>query len=55
MFWYFGIVAPRPEMEPTPPALEHEVLTTGSLGKSFNKAFKNYILKIDYMTEIDLI
>ena len=39
MFWFFGheacgILAPRPGIEPTPPALEGEVLTTGPLGKS---------------------
>ena len=39
MFWFFGletcgILAPRPEIEPAPPALEGEVLTTGLPGKS---------------------
>ena len=39
MFWFFGpkacgILAPQPGMEPTPPALEGEVLTTGPPGKS---------------------
>ena len=39
MFWFFGreaygILAPRPGMEPSPPALEGEVLTTGPQGKS---------------------
>ena len=39
MFWFFGqeacgILAPRPRIEPTPPALEGEVLTTGPPGKS---------------------
>ena len=29
-----GILAPRPGIEPAPPALEGEVLTTGPLGKS---------------------
>ena len=29
-----GIRVPRPGMEPAPPALEGEVLTTGSPGKS---------------------
>ena len=34
MFWFFGpeacgIPAPRPGIEPVPPALEGEVLTTG--------------------------
>ena len=39
MFWCFGheacgILAPQPGIEPTPPALEGEVLTTGPSGKS---------------------
>ena len=39
LFWFFvhtacGILAPRPGMEPAPPALEDEVLTTGLPGKS---------------------
>ena len=39
MFWFFGreacgILAPQPGVEPTPPALEGEVLTTGPPGKS---------------------
>ena len=39
MFWFFGreacgILAPQPAIEPTPPALEGEVLTTGLPGKS---------------------
>ena len=29
-----GILAPQPEIEPAPPALEGEVLTTGPPGKS---------------------
>ena len=29
-----GILAPQPGIEPTPPALEGEVLTTGPGGKS---------------------
>ena len=38
-FWFSGgqacgILAPRPGVEPTPPALEGEVLTTGLLRKS---------------------
>ena len=37
MFWFFGceacgISAPQPGMEPTPPALEVKVLTTGPPG-----------------------
>ena len=39
MFHFFGheaseILDPRPGIEPTPPALEGKVLTTGSPGKS---------------------
>ena len=39
MFWFFGrkacgILAPRPGIEPAPPALEGKVLTTGPPGKS---------------------
>ena len=39
MFWFFGreacgILAPRPRIEPAPPALEGEVCTTGPPGKS---------------------
>ena len=39
MFWFFGheacgILAPRPEIEPTSPALEGAVLITGQPGKS---------------------
>ena len=41
MFWIFGreacgILAPEPGMEPTPSALEGEVLTSGPPGKSCN-------------------
>ena len=40
-FWIFGheacgILAPRPGIEPAPPALEGEVLTTGPPGKSLS-------------------
>ena len=39
MFWFFGpevcrILAPQPGLEPIPPELEGEVLTTGPSGKS---------------------
>ena len=39
MFWLFsqevwGILAPQPETEPSPPALEGKVLATGLPGKS---------------------
>ena len=41
MLWYFGhqayrILAPQPGIEPTPPALEGEVLTTGPPGQSLH-------------------
>ena len=44
MFWVFGheacgISAPRPGIEPIPPALEGEVLTTGPPGKSQESVF----------------
>ena len=39
MFWFFdreayGILVPQPGIEPAPPALEGEVLTTSMPGKS---------------------
>ena len=39
MFWFFGhkacgILDPRPGIQPTPPALEGKVSTTGTPGKS---------------------
>ena len=40
MFWFFGpkascgVLAPQPGIEPEPPALEGEVLTTGPPEKS---------------------
>ena len=45
MFWLFGpeacgILACRPGIEPAPPALEGEVLTTGPPGKSLVSTFK---------------
>ena len=44
MLWYFGhqayrILAPQLGIEPTPPALEGEVLITGPPGKSLHMAF----------------
>ena len=47
MFWFFGckacgILAPRPGIKPSPPALEGEVLTTGPPGKSL---FSNICLE----------
>ena len=44
MFSFFGhkargILAPQPRIEPAPPALESEVLTTGPPGKSQRLGF----------------
>ena len=44
IIWFFGreacgIPTPRPGIEPAPPALEGEVLTTGPPGKSRNFFF----------------
>ena len=44
MFWFFGheacgVLVPQPGIEPTPPALEGKVLTTGLPGKSL-ESFK---------------
>ena len=46
MFWIFGceacgILAPQPGIEPTLPALEGEVLTTGPPGKSLRSILKH--------------
>ena len=46
MFWFFGpeaygILAPQPGIEPAPPALEGEVLTTGPPGKSLRVFIMN--------------
>ena len=43
MFWFFGreaggILAPWPGIEPEPPVLEGEVLTTGPPGKSWGSS-----------------
>ena len=56
MFWFFGregcgILAPRQGIEPIPPALKGEVLTTGPPGKSLSpsvltQALVNYLLPI---------
>ena len=49
MFWYSvrkvcGILAPWPGIEPTPIALEGEILTTGAPGKSLDIFLKQLIL-----------
>ena len=38
-----GILAPRPGIEPTPPALEGEVLITGSAGKSLAFSLTHFL------------
>ena len=48
MIWFFGheacgILAPRPGIEPAPPALEGEVLTTGPPGKSLVICFSLFL------------
>ena len=54
MFCFFGreargILAPQPGIEPAPPALEVEVLTTGPPGKSLLQLFLNlkFLLKTE--------
>ena len=47
MSWFlghraYGILAPRPGIEPAPPALEGEVLTTGPAGKSLKSPLKGH-------------
>ena len=49
MFWFFGceacgILGLRPGIEPTPPALEGTVLTTGPPGKSLGVVFVVFFL-----------
>ena len=49
MFWFFGfkacgILAPRPEIEPTLCALEGKVLTTGPPKKSFLHFLKDMVI-----------
>ena len=46
MFWFFGheacgILAPGPEIEPAPPAVEGEVLTTGPPEKGHLQFFSS--------------
>ena len=46
MFWFFGhevcgILSPQPGLEPMPPALEGEVLTTGPPGRSLDNPFEH--------------
>ena len=43
-----GILAPRPGMEAGPPALEGEVLTTGSPGKSLYQAYRDFKYKVKH-------
>ena len=53
MLWFFffvreacGILAPPQEIKPVPPALEGEVVTTGSPGKSLNIPDHSLIRKV---------
>ena len=39
-----GILAPRPGIEPVPPAMEGEVLTTGSPGMSLRDSLNSVVL-----------
>ena len=49
MFWFlghkaYGFLAPRLGIEPAPPALEGEVLTTGLSGESLYLPFRAFVL-----------
>ena len=60
MFWVFGleacgILAPRPGIEPSPPALEGEVLTTGPPGKSLYWVSLVVFLEIKKVIEYQVI
>ena len=62
MFWFFGpeacgILAPRPGIEPTPPALDSEVLTTGLPGKSLSAHFLIglFILMLSCMSSLNIL
>ena len=60
MFWVFGleacgILAPRPGIEPSPPALEGEVLTTVPPGKSLYWVSLVVFLEIKKVIEYQVI
>ena len=43
----YGILSPQPGIRPVPPALEGDVLTTGSPGKSLIESFSTiYFFKL---------
>ena len=44
--WGMGILAPQPGIEPTPPALEGEVLTTEQPGKLLTIIFEWWTLMV---------
>ena len=51
MFWFFGpeacgILAPRPGVKPTPPALEGQILTIGPPGKSPQSSLNGVLMDI---------
>ena len=53
MFWFFGreacgILASRPGIWPAPPALESEILTTETPGKTLASDFKKIIILFIY-------
>ena len=53
MFWFFGheacgILVPQPGIEPAPPALEDEVLTTEPPGKSLQSSLYYNDLEPDF-------
>ena len=57
VFWFFGreacgIPAPRPGIEPAPPALEGEVPTTGPPGKS-QFSILLYLSYFSYKVDMD--
>ena len=57
MFWFFGceacgILAPPPRIEPAPPALEGEVLTTGQPGNSPQEPFLNLKPKVQHEMQV---
>ena len=58
MFWFFGhepcgILAPRSGIEPAPPALEGDVLTTEPPGKSHFNIFWTWGLTSDAANSAD--
>ena len=57
MVWFFGrkscgILAPWPGIEPTPTALEGEILTTGAPGKSLDVFLKQLMLCKNFLIKV---